>query len=105
MDERACALVVEGGAEREVVGGGRGGRGSGGVGDVGVGSRFLGGGVAEVVDDGVRHLDVVAVAVTAVAAVLGCCSLKAGSILQTVKARWGLSHWTSVFLRRRSSFD
>ena len=44
-------------------------------------------------------------AVTAVAAVLGCCSLKAGSILQTVKARWGLSHWTSVFLRRRSSFD
>ena len=93
--------MVEGGAEREVVGG-WGGRGSGGVGDVGVGSLFLGGGVAEVVDDGVRHLDVVAVAVTAV---LGCCSLKAGSILQTVKARWGLSHWTSVFLRRRSSFD
>ena len=102
----ARQIVVEGGAEREVVGGGRGGRGSGGVGDVGVGSLFLGGGVAEVVDDGVRHLDVVAVAVTAVtAAVLCCCSLKAGSILQTVKARWGLSHWTSVFLRRRSSFD
>ena len=97
----ARQIVVEGGAEREVVGGGWGGRGSGGVGDVGVGSLFLGGGVAEVVDDGVRHLDVVAVA----AAVLGCCSLKAGSILQTVKARWGLSHWTSVFLRRRSSFD